>query len=209
MTTEEFKEWLGYHTTRFPALKKWLDAQEDSKAVVVLWQKTLSGVSLEHATVVTDRLYTGEVPIPKNCEYEKELIIPLILQLARTIASYEHRKEASEATRRSVREPRYTCKTCLDQGIVMVWSPRSMEAMRSGQFDLIRETRGSCFAACSCEKGLKRQNPDHPKAIPLRAYDSQVMLIVAGGHIGNKESIEELRDWIASGKIEDPDFGEI
>lgn len=139
MTQDEFREWWGYHTTRFTWLLDRLakmPVQSDkphiatSRGTYAAWRDALASCPLELAKRATDALFVGDEPEPKGFDDHPRAVRRYCAKHAPrpvddpTRVTFWHRPINGERT--------YECGVCLDEGDVRVYQIESVALMRIG-----------------------------------------------------------------------------
>ncbi len=146
MTRDELQTWIQYHANRFSNWYSWLtnlpsDGTVTQARTIAGWWELLRYVDLADAKRASDAMNSGELSDPKG--YDRH---------ASSIARY-----AKQISRRTTRKTyvdgvaAVDCATCLDMGLVEVWSPTSMHAARKGELD--RTKARAIAVACDCRLG--------------------------------------------------------
>lgn len=165
MTTDEFREWLNQHKAAYPGLVEWIarfpaertDASPSRSDVMNSWYRSLREIPFADAVAATSLLGTDDYAEPKGfgnhpkaiyaiCRGKKtrrQREIPSTRPLPRTVLGEDGRRHTV-----------YCCPTCQDTGIIEVWHPATMRAVR--EFDW-EETKRSgklyrlCVKCSDCE----------------------------------------------------------
>ncbi len=153
MTNDEFQRWFAHHRTCYPRIDAWLGrlkGEYDSKAVLRNWYKALQDVDLEDAMTATDAMFRGDFAEPREWDQHPSTI----RKSAKGFAA-NRRTTTFESKPRFINgEPVYHCRDCLDQGLLTVWHPQSIKAMRDGTFGGTF-TEYTCAVRCTCDAANK------------------------------------------------------
>jgi len=211
MNSNEFIEWLGYHSKAYPSLAPWLEKSEGTTAI---WAKSLRDVSLEAGLAATDAMMAGDIEKPRGWSDHPQAVRRYAREIkgggARLPGSFRDAKYDPDGNEL------FDCPTCNDTGSVSVLHPNMQrEAIRG---ERTRQAPGSflsCTAACTCEvgdqlargsdrhRGLPRYDPDRmvPKfgsvlgMCPVIDPEDPTQIIPGSGY----DPIQELFDRVEGG----------
>lgn len=102
------------------------------------------------------------------------------------------------------RRDRFTCRTCLDEGLALIWSQRAILACLKGKFD-DRKNRTTCRIACECDRGrafVGTVENGKPKPMFTRCYDPRLDCLCDDPE--DIESIGALERWCDEKRNEKP-----
>jgi hypothetical protein len=146
VNTEEFGQWLAYHTTAYPGLTKWLETNDGQ---VDMWARLLQKTPLDAARRATDALFEQEDQPRGYGEHPRAI------------------KRLAWETRAAPPQPRqinghdtYLCPRCRDSGILSV---ASAATLRAAWVDMRSHGVRWCAVACDCEAGERFAAP--PKGV--------------------------------------------
>ena len=180
MTNAEFKTWWNRHASRSTEIRNHVAEEQEAGNTQRLhyFASLLSDVTLKDATAATDEMLAlGELPMS----------YPDQIKLIRTIA-----KDRAAKREKARHGPAYVdgqrtiaCRLCQDDGLVSVWSPDAMRAMRNdpdqfGAWMKAQHAREdvSFDVACSCSAGDEYTNgPETNWARNLIRYDEKRMVL--------------------------------
>lgn len=152
MTNEEFNRWFSHHRTCYPSIDAWLGklkGQYDSKAVLKNWYEALKGVDLADAMEASSAMFRGDLAEPKDWSGHPKTVRKAAqgYRAGRGLAGQDRPQFVNGVQV-------FKCKDCYDSGVILVWHPRSMQAVRDGRFGE-RFTRYSCGVQCPCRAGQR------------------------------------------------------
>jgi hypothetical protein len=180
MTDREFTEWYAHHRASFPGIDRWLtkldkDAQHDddmrSADVLRRWRACLRDVDQADAKAATDAMMRGDLDEPRSWDSHPKAIRRAAIgrRADRKIAAHGGGPTKYRTDENGETVAVYHCPECLDDGLILVWHPTSMEAMREGTFGRPR-TVYQCGVRCPCDIGRSRW-----KGVPVE-FDASRMV---------------------------------
>lgn len=176
MNNDDFRYWLDYHGGAFPAVARWM---LENASVKPHWERTLEAVDLDTAKRVTDGMADGTISSPKGFG-----------EHARHVKRFANEMAYAEHTRRLPEE--FECEHCDGSGLVTVWHPKAMSAMRRRIFDP-KKHGYTCGVACSCSFGSRFADP--PRQFkPIPRFSEDRMVRIEAGAPG-KNDVQRLEDF--------------
>lgn len=158
MTTDEFREWLNQHKAAYPGLIDWIaklpaertDASPSRSDVMNSWYRTLRDIPFADAVTATHLLGTDEHAEPKGygnhpkaiyaicrgAKKRRQRAIPSTSPLPKTVVGPDGRRHTV-----------YKCGVCQDSGIIEVWHPATMRAVREFDWEETKK-EGKLYKLC-------------------------------------------------------------
>jgi hypothetical protein len=202
MNQKEFRDWYKQHRSCFPGIDRWFADMLDSQRsisdadrakltqadVLLAWKGCLEDVDLIDACRATRILHRGEAKeLPRSFDDHPRVIRDIARQMRRSGHSTEPFGPKLKQIADGQYEDTFKCPTCRDWGLVEVWHPKAMDAMREGRYGEAF-TRYTWTTRCNCEAGDRR-----PECIDLR-YNERTMLKIEHG--GMQADVDRLREFI-------------
>ena len=181
MTREEFNDWFDRHAEYFPGVRTWLDKLDPrhARGVTDIWFQHIQSCDQADCLAASQRLYDagGRAPVyERHPQAVKDLVYRI--KLERVAQQVQPQFIDGEQV--------YQCPQCQDDGRLICWSKKSMEAAHDGTlgepFTVYR-----CAVACDCQAGER-----HAKY--LARFDPQKWLIWGLAPPG--EELERLRQFV-------------
>lgn len=188
MTPEEFSQWFTHHTSLFPGIWSWIKKQSDQsggkvngQSIADAWLRSLESVDFRRAMEASDRMsgLTDEA-LPKSFDRHPAWIRRQVFGSSHGYERYQPRFVDGQQV--------YECPVCLDIGSVIVWSERTIEAVRDG-VPLDGWNTGTEGVRCTCRRGQQYA------WLPV-VYDAKAMLRAMEGKT-MEAKIEDIQRFIS------------
>ncbi len=156
MDNPQFAEFVKHFCACYSDQAKWLTTEQSAAKTLSAWRMVLGKLDLDEARQAVTELLGAEVQ-PKALSHFPSAIKRLARQKKSETTTRFHfgptlRKDQSGGYVDSFR-----CPVCRDWGIVQIWHPKAVVAMRDGRFGQ-SQTNYRAIARCSCVAG---QQPCH------------------------------------------------
>jgi len=166
MDRDEFNSWLERHQTAFPALSDWLGSLPSAKATLEIWFDSMRFLDAQAALAATGRMVSGVDPFVAFANWH---------DTPRFVAEHCTDIKRQSAPRKSFTFSRvdgqvtYSCRECLDTGVVEVFHGRCVKEVREGTWR--HNWAISAATVCTCRIGTTRYAGSIERGI-MRMFNS-------------------------------------
>ena len=159
MNHDQFLQWLKYHQVAMPGFEAYLEHLPDKEATLDVWCDVMADVPLEDAKQASRMVASGEIPRPFPGD-----TVAVVRRAAKDLMA----NQTQAGIPSDLDGPRGLCKLCRNTGLVTVWHPLTVRAVRTGCTEFrhprtdqqmsVAHADGSlqhltAVVACRCERG--------------------------------------------------------
>lgn len=146
MRTDEVSEWILYHAKSMSGFGVWLSTQ-DFDHIVSLWERPLSGVSIDDAREITHRMVAGEIARP----FADDTAAVVRREASKLRDQRQYRDQEEIRSQRGLE-----CGLCRATGLVTIWHPLVVRSIIEGVDTFRHPSTREIFHALNRDGSLKQ-----------------------------------------------------